>query len=256
MGTGKRPETLNKFLAYVLGRRPDEFGLIPDPDGWVRIKDLVRALSEEPGWKHVNKAHLKEVAFTLDEASIELEEEKIRAWEWDPAFFKGEAKDLPKLLYVGTRTKAYTEIDKKGLFPIGAPFVILCRDEEMAHRIGKRRDGSPILLTVNTAQAREMGVTFYEAGELLFTAEFIPKGCFSGPPVLKAEESASKKSSKPKPAEDPALSMGTFALNLEGVYGKETGKIQDKAFRKKGGQQKRTWKEDVRSQRRHGKDED
>ena len=258
MGSGKRPETLNKFLAYVLGRRPDELGLFPDQEGWVKVKDLVRALSEEDGWKHVNKAHLKEVAFTLDTPSIELDQEMviIRAVEWDPAYYRGEARDLPKLLYVGVRTKTYSEIDKKGIFPVGAPFVILCREEEMAYRIGKRRDGNPITLTVNTAMAQELGVVFYEAGELLLTADFIPKGCFTGPPLPKVEEMAAKKPAKPKPATDPALSMGTFALDLEGEFGKGYGKGKENAFKKKGGRQKRSWKEDARRQRRRDSEDE
>ncbi|ACL04544.1 phosphotransferase KptA/Tpt1 [Desulfatibacillum aliphaticivorans] len=262
MGSGKRPETLNKFLAYALGRRPDEFGLFPDEDGWVKVKDLVRALSEEDGWKHVNKAHIKEVAYTLEDPAIEYEHEEgiVRAVEWDPSlYYTGVPEDLPKLLYVGARNKTYPEIDKKGIFPVGAPFVILCRDEDMAFRIGKRRDGNPIVLTVNTAMAQELGVVFEQAGEVLLTAEFIPKGCFTGPPLPKVEEMlAAKKPAKPKPAEDPALSMGAFAMDLDDGYGKGYGKGKggDKGFKKKGGRKKRSWKEDARRQRRQGRDDE
>jgi len=46
----RSPQNLAKMLAYVLGRRPDEFGLIPDAEGFVRIKDLLKALHEEEGW--------------------------------------------------------------------------------------------------------------------------------------------------------------------------------------------------------------
>ena len=34
-------------MAYVLGQRPDEFGLVPDEKGFVRVKDFVKAISEE-----------------------------------------------------------------------------------------------------------------------------------------------------------------------------------------------------------------
>ena len=263
MGSGRRPETLNKFLAYVLERRPDEFGLFPNEEGWVKIKDLVRALSEEDGWKHVNKAHIKEVAYTLDAPAIEYDQEEgiVRAVDWDPSsYYAGIPDDLPKLLYVGARNKTYLEIDKKGIFPVGAPFVILCRDEDMAYRIGKRRDSSPIILTVNTAMAQDLGVVFQEAGELLLTADFIPKGCFTGPPLPKVEEMmAARKAAKPKPkpAEDPALSMGAFAMDLGDDFGKGYGKGKgDKGFKKKGGRKKRSWKEDARRQRRKDYEED
>ena len=41
------PKQLAKFLNYVLGRRPDEFGLVTDKEGFVKIKDLIKATSEE-----------------------------------------------------------------------------------------------------------------------------------------------------------------------------------------------------------------
>ena len=39
--------SLSRMLAYVLGHRPDEFGLLPDESGYVRLKDLLTALKEE-----------------------------------------------------------------------------------------------------------------------------------------------------------------------------------------------------------------
>ena len=38
---------LAKFLAYILGNRPDEFGLVPDPDGYVKIKALLKVLRHQ-----------------------------------------------------------------------------------------------------------------------------------------------------------------------------------------------------------------
>ena len=32
MGQGKPPKQLAKYISYILGRRPDEFGLVPDTD--------------------------------------------------------------------------------------------------------------------------------------------------------------------------------------------------------------------------------
>ena len=40
MSQQRSPKQLAKFLNYVLGRRPDEFGLVMDKDGFVKIKDL------------------------------------------------------------------------------------------------------------------------------------------------------------------------------------------------------------------------
>ncbi len=211
MGAGKRPETLNKFLGYVLGRRPDEFGLVPDQNGWVKIKDLIRALSEEKGWRHVRRGHINEVMLTVSSPLIETVDEKIRGAQWDGAFHKDEAGILPKLLYVGIRQKTYPVIHEGGIFPVGSPQVILCREREMALRIGKRRDSKPTVLIVNTDQALGRGVVFLEKGELLFCADHVPVGCFTGPPLPPPKPESPK---KPKPEKDPAEAMGAFILDI------------------------------------------
>ena len=64
MSKRKSSEKLAKFLHYVLGRHPDEFGLVPDADGWVKIKELLNALSEESGWGYVRTSHLNEIMLT------------------------------------------------------------------------------------------------------------------------------------------------------------------------------------------------
>ena len=38
-----------KFLTYILGIRPDEFGLVPDKEGYVKIKDLSRPYTKKTG---------------------------------------------------------------------------------------------------------------------------------------------------------------------------------------------------------------
>ena len=43
----RSPKQLAKFFNYVLGRRPDEFGLVTDKEGFVKIKELIKATNEE-----------------------------------------------------------------------------------------------------------------------------------------------------------------------------------------------------------------
>ncbi len=44
MSRQRSPQQLAKFISYILARRPDEFGLVPDPNGFVKIKDLLKAI--------------------------------------------------------------------------------------------------------------------------------------------------------------------------------------------------------------------
>jgi hypothetical protein len=64
----------------------------------------------------------------------------------------------PRLLYFAARRKAYPVILEHGLRPGGRPYVPLATTEDLALRIGKRRDPKPILLTVLAAQAHDSGI--------------------------------------------------------------------------------------------------
>ncbi len=59
MNHSKNVRQLEKFLFYVLGKRPDEFGLVPDSEGYVRTRELLRAVSEEDGYRYVRESHIK-----------------------------------------------------------------------------------------------------------------------------------------------------------------------------------------------------
>ncbi len=44
-------EQLAKFISYILGRNPAEFGLVPDPEGFVKIKEFLKAARRRRGLK-------------------------------------------------------------------------------------------------------------------------------------------------------------------------------------------------------------
>ena len=70
---------LEKFIVYVLGRRPDEFGLVPEAEGWVKLKDLLKAINEENGWRHVRRSHIDEIVLTQPAPEIEINDNRVRA---------------------------------------------------------------------------------------------------------------------------------------------------------------------------------
>ena len=55
----------SKFLCYILGHKPDEFGLVPDPNGFVKTKDFLKAITEENGWKFFRKSNIDEILISL-----------------------------------------------------------------------------------------------------------------------------------------------------------------------------------------------
>jgi putative RNA 2'-phosphotransferase len=206
-------QELGKIIEYILLYRPDEFGVFLDDDGSLPIKELMWALHEEEGWKHIRLGHLKELAYSQLELAFTLEENSIK-----PRQEKEQASSAavpPRLLYHAARRKAYPVILKHGLRPGGRPYVPLATTKQIALRIGRRRDPKPILLTIHAVQAHDKGQVFYGCGELLYLVKTLPPPFLSGPPLR--ESSKPIKVSRPKAPEPVKIEspemIGSFLLD-------------------------------------------
>ncbi len=206
-------DKLSKFLSYVLGRHPDEFGIVPDAQGYVGIKELLQALHEEPGWRHIRVVHFNEVIMSLANPSIQIKGNRIRAIEQSLAPAAIQPGGLPKLLYIAIRPRAYPVVLDKGLSAAPHPHLALSKDVAMAMRMGRRHDNNPTLLTVKVAESVNRGTTFRQYGRLLFLADMIYSGTFDGPalPPKKSDGAASNTSTKTPNAKTP----GSYYPNLD-----------------------------------------
>ena len=203
MAQKKAAQQLSKILTYVLGNRPDEFGLVPDPDGFVKIKDLLKAISEDKELKTLRMQQINEICLTTSNPPFEIISSTIRAKNREKLFVPKKIAAPPKLLFTCIRKKAYIHVASKGIQPAGYSQVILSSSEEMAARIGRRSDPDPVLLRVLVQKSMDEGIIFYQAGETLFTAAYIPATCFTGPSLPKEKAPAKSKKVKPAKSEVP-----------------------------------------------------
>ena len=150
---------------------------------------------------------------TLPNHGLEIADPLIRAQNRENLPKQSFALDPPKLLYTCVRKKAYPHVLNKGIRPTGFSKVILSSKSDLAERMGQRSDHDAVLLTIQVSQSEDKGVVFFQAGESIFMAKYIPPGCFSGPPLPK-ELPAPRKTdrSKKEPAKMPA---GSFFLDLD-----------------------------------------
>jgi len=193
-----RRKKLAKLMAYILGRRPDEFGLVLDEEGFVSLKELRQAVSEEEGWAYVKISHMEEAARGSDGGYFEIHEGRIRlrGEMVAPQTGKRESVEPPPLLYFAARRKAYAHILRHGLEPSGKPFVPLAVTEELAVRMGRRRDSHPVFLTIQAQQAYRNGCTFTRPNELIYLAGAVPVIYISGPPLEQVAETLPRKPQK------------------------------------------------------------
>ena len=208
---------LGRLLVYVLGNRPDEFALVPDRDGFLPIKELLRAIHEEAGWSHVRRAHINEVLMGADRNRFELKEDRIRAVKRD-WFMEEEIPPtaVPKVLFAPIRRKAHPVVLEKGLTPHQDRSLVLSPDRDTARRIGMRRDPEPVLIEVMGASARAEGIPIAVFGQLYLSA-YVPPRFISGPPVPKdLLEKTQQKKTEPDRGKAKGLEVapGSFVLDM------------------------------------------
>ena len=228
-------------MIYILGYRPDEFGLVPDPDGFVTYKELLQVIHEEPDWGYVRKNHFNEILMGNDRSLFEWDDKRIRAkkraWTLD---LENPLNALPKILFIAVRKRAHFHALEKGLMSSPERFLPLSSEKGMAMRIGRRRDQDPVLLEVLALQAEKGGIPFYPFGQLHLTRE-IPADFLSGPPVTREEVTFPGRGVKRGEEKSPVFTPGSFLLDLD--------RQAAPRFKSKGKKQK-GWKEDSRKLRR------
>ncbi len=213
MGKQAPAEQFAKFCEYILGRRPEEFGLVLDEDGFVKIKEFLKAVSETPGWKHIRRSNINEMFLVCRQAPVEIADEMIRAKDRQHLPQRVFCEAPPGLLYTCVRQKAYPVVLEKGISPTHQQEVICAENPEMADLIGRRRDKKPVRLTIHSKKAAEKGVMFYKTGEGLYAADYIPPEAFTGPPPPKELEKQAKNQKQAK--QDSPPRHGTFIMEPE-----------------------------------------
>jgi len=207
-------EGLQKVVLYALSRAPDEFGLLPDPEGYVSLKDLVKALSEEPDWPHIRLSHLQEIRIHDLRGEFEIRDGRMRATTREASAGSYEIVAAPKLLYIALRPRSWPHVTEQGLRPFTGAWVVLSRDKELALRIGRRKDPEPILVEVHAERAQSQGVSFFAAGRHLVVAPYVPCNFLNGPPVEPQELRQTTGSEQPKKNSAVLRDLpGSFFLN-------------------------------------------
>ena len=201
------------MLTYVLGYRPDEFGLVPDKEGFVRLKDLLQVLHEEEGWRHVRRSHINEMLMGRDRERFELEDDRIRSldrhWTLDPHA----SIPLPGLLFTPVRKKAHPVAMERGLKAKAPSLVVLSTDREMALRMGRRRDQHPVLLEIPRRRRKKRGCGFFLSAICFWHRKFRPipfQGPFRRATCWKRRRRKATKSRKTIPLQEPQHRAHSF----------------------------------------------
>lgn len=206
---------LEKLLSYILGRKPDEYGLVPDENGFIRMRHLLEALHEEEGFGYVREIDILELQKQGKLPSFEIHDAWIRAKDREKLPCIAPCFHPPKLLYTAVRRKAYAHVMNRGILPTMYSSVWLVSTIETAQRFGKRIDPKPVVISVNTMKAIDAGGDFQVMGDL-YLSSHIPNVSIFGPPlekILRMYRNTAKQVQKQNMAKPPI--SGGYFIDLE-----------------------------------------
>ena len=226
-------ERLAKMLAYLLGHRPDEFGLVLEPGGWIPVKQLLQALHEEPGFTRARAADLERLAVLVSPPPLELSGDRVRGLNPESPELRHDPEgSLPPALYLAISPKIHLPVWEEGLRPPPGRELVLARTPEMARRLGKRRANDPVPVTVHAQAAAKKGLVFQAYGEELYlTSAAIPRE-FLQLPGPQIEALPARAAPKPKAPPTPGSLMLDLPQMLSGKP--EKGRKRDEPEWKKG----------------------
>ena len=192
--------------------RPDEFGLVPDKEGYITIKEFIKAVNEEPNMAYVRESHIREVLLHNRDDVFEINEKKIRSIKrnFTPVDKEQDRVHPPKTLYKGIKRKTYPYVLKSGLLPGSSEHIAMTKDKDLAVRIARRLDQKPIILEIKAEVATENGIPLFLFGDFIYLTNRVPIQFISGPPLSK--ELPAKKEAIEKERE---IIPGSFILKAE-----------------------------------------
>lgn len=173
---------LSKEISYALRHAPWEYELELDEQGFVPIAQLLHTLNESGTYeREVTQADLEQIIAISEKKRHEIIGDKIRALYGHtvPQIIKKEPGIPPAVLYHGTTHRALPQILQDGLKPMQRQYVHLSVDVETATRVGKRRDGNPVILKIDTEAAQKAGIQFYIGNDKVWLCDRVPKECIT-----------------------------------------------------------------------------
>ncbi len=171
----KKLRNTSKFLSLVLRHQPETIGITLDDAGWVRVDELLSALSRHG--KAISQASLEEVVNTNDKQRFSFSTDglRIRANQGHSVEIElgYQPATPPEILYHGTPQQFVAAIAREGLKKMNRHHVHLHVDVATSTAVGRRR-GTPVLLRVKALAMHESGHAFFVTPNEVWLTDHVP----------------------------------------------------------------------------------
>jgi putative RNA 2'-phosphotransferase len=165
---------ISKRMSKALRHEPARVGLTLDEAGWVPVTTFLTAM-------HIDRATLDEVVAGNDKQRFAIAVgtdgvERIRANQGHsvPVELGLAAAEPPEELFHGTSADALPSIRATGLNRGGRHHVHLSPDLDTARRVGARRGGAIVILTVLAGPMARAGHAFYRSDNGVWLTDTVP----------------------------------------------------------------------------------
>ena len=168
---------LGRILTGILRHFPDRYALSIDPQGWVSLPQIVRAISQRhPAYHWLRAHHLVAIVETDAKGRYEVRDDRVRATyghtlEVEPDL---PTENIPDRLYYPVTAEEAGIVLEVGLKPSDRRKVHLSKTAEDARSAGSVRTPEPIVLEVDAKRAREDGLVIGKAGKTVYVVERVP----------------------------------------------------------------------------------
>ena len=183
---------LGRILTGILRHFPDRYQLTMDPQGWIALPQIVRAITQRhPAYHWLRVQHLVAIAETDAKGRYEVREDRNRATYGHTLEIDLDlpTENIPNRLYYPVTEEETAIVLEVGLRPSDRKKVHLSKTAEDARAAGSVRTPDPVILEVDAERAREAGIVIKQAGKTVYLVDQVP------PSFLRRLESA-------PPAED------------------------------------------------------
>jgi putative RNA 2'-phosphotransferase len=173
---------LGRVMTGILRHFPDRYGLTIDPQGWIDLPEMVRAIGRKhPAYHWLRPQHLIAIAETDAKGRYEVRGEKVRATYGHTLEVDLDlpTDNIPEYLYFPVTPDEAAIVLEVGLKPSDRKKVHLSKTAAAARAAGKVRTPEPTILEIDARRAQESGIIIMQAGKTVYLADSIP------PEVLK-----------------------------------------------------------------------
>jgi hypothetical protein len=155
---------------------------------------------------------------------------------------------VPERLYFGLRPKNLVLTQKNGLITSSRRFIAVCAHRDLALRIAKRREQSPILIEILAREASGKGLRFLVAGPDLYLVESVPVEFILFPKLRQdVAERLAAGARKPGDKPSPTPAPGTFIVEPHHFEAQYRAKIPKGNVKKS--DSAKGWKKERRTER-------